>query len=134
MVYVIERLAQRVKTEGLTGIVCVPTSFQSSILLSEHGLAPVTLNACPELDLTIDGADEVDENLELIKGGGGCQTLEKLVAANSTKLVIVADFRKDSKKLGENVRGLIPFFFLRFYWIEPFFSFSFFPVEEGCAH
>ena len=105
MVYVIERLAQRVKTEGLTGIVCVPTSFQSSILLAEHGLAPVTLNACPELDLTIDGADEVDENLELIKGGGGCQTLEKLVAANSAKLVIVADFRKDSKKLGENVRA-----------------------------
>lgn len=109
--YVIERLAQRVKSEGLTGITCVPTSFQSNILLAQHGLSPVTLNTCPELDLTIDGADEVDENLELIKGGGACQTLEKLVAANSKALVVVADFRKDSKKLGENVRGSssIPF-------------------------
>jgi len=108
VVYVIERLAQRVKSEGLTGIICVPTSFQSNILLAHHGLAPATLNSCPELDLTIDGADEVDENLECIKGGGACQTIEKLVAYNSKALVVVADFRKDSKKLGENVCGPPP--------------------------
>jgi len=108
VVYVIERLAQRVKEEGLKNITCVPTSFQSGILLAENGLKVSSLNDCPELDLTIDGADEVDKNLQLIKGGGACQLQEKMVAANSTNLIVVADYRKESQTLGENWKKGIP--------------------------
>ena len=103
VVYVIERLAQRAQSEGLQ-VVCVPTSFQSRGLLLKHGLKVGTLDDYPELDVTIDGADEVDAHLALIKGGGACQTQEKVVAANSKVFVIVADFRKDSAKLGQQVR------------------------------
>ncbi len=55
-----------------------------------------------------DGADEVDSSLNCIKGGGGCQTQEKIVAFNSTTFVVVADYRKDSKKLGEKWKEGIP--------------------------
>jgi len=106
-VYVIERLAERVKSEGIK-VVCVPTSFQSRGLLLKHGLKVGTLDDYPEIDVTIDGADEVDANLALIKGGGACQTQEKVVAANSKVLVIVADFRKDSKQLGEQWKKGVP--------------------------
>ena len=54
-----------------------------------------------QLDLTIDGADEVDSDLNLIKGGGGCLTQEKIVASYSKQFVIVADDRKDASRLGE---------------------------------
>jgi ribose 5-phosphate isomerase A len=107
VVYAVERLAQRVKDEKLS-IVCVPTSFQATNLIIQNGLQLGDLNRFPELDLTIDGADEVDENLNLIKGGGACQTQEKLVAANSKQLVIIADYRKDSKSLGEKWRAGVP--------------------------
>ena len=104
MVYVIERLAARVQAEGLK-VVCVPTSFQSRGLLLKHGLTVGTLDDYPAIDVTIDGADEVDANLALIKGGGACQTQEKVVAANSKTLVIVADYRKDSARLGDQVHA-----------------------------
>ena len=68
----------------------------------------------PEIDVTIDGADECDENLNLIKGGGGCQTQEKIVAYNSKTLVIVADYRKKSKTLGENWTKGVPLEILPF--------------------
>ena len=60
------------------------------------------------MDVDIDGADEVDSNLTLIKGGGGCLTQEKIVAAAAKKLVIIADSRKKSKHLGENWKKGIP--------------------------
>jgi len=107
VVYAVERLAQRVKEEKLS-IVCVATSFQATNLIIQNGLQLGDLNRFPELDLTIDGADEVDEHLNLIKGGGACQTQEKLVAANSRQLVVIADYRKDSKLLGEKWRAGVP--------------------------
>jgi len=107
VVYAVERLAQRVREEKLS-IVCVPTSFQSTNLIIQNGLQLGDLNRFPEIDVTIDGADECDENLNLIKGGGACQTQEKLVAANSKMLVIIADYRKDSKTLGEKWRAGVP--------------------------
>jgi len=124
VVYVVERLAERISKENLQNIVCVATSFQSNILLQEKGIETRSLNEVPELDLTIDGADEVDQHLQLIKGGGACQLQEKLVAANSKKLVIVADYRKQSQTLGQNV-NLYIFFYLFFFlhFLSSFFYF-----------
>ena len=72
------------------------------------GLILVSLDQYPVLDLDIDGADEVDKDLNLIKGGGGCLVQEKIVAYNAKKLVIIADFRKKSDLLGENWKRGIP--------------------------
>jgi len=107
VVYAIERVAERVQKEGLK-LVCVPTSFQSRGLLLQNKLTVGSLEDYPVIDVTIDGADEVDANLALIKGGGGCQTLEKIVAYNSKALVIVADYRKDSTSLGEQWKKGVP--------------------------
>lgn len=71
VVYAIERLAQRVKNEKLN-IICVPTSFQAKQLIVENGLVLGDLDRNPILNCAIDGADEVDSNMNLIKGGGGC--------------------------------------------------------------
>jgi ribose 5-phosphate isomerase A len=107
VVYAVERLVQRVKEEHLH-VVCIPTSFQSTQLIVEGGLVLGDLSRYPEIDVDIDGADEVDANLQLIKGGGACQTQEKIIAANSKILVIIADYRKDSKILGEQWKKGVP--------------------------
>ncbi|XP_077862545.1 ribose-5-phosphate isomerase-like, partial [Saccoglossus kowalevskii] len=83
-------ISHRVKKEGLH-VTCVPTSFQAKHLILDNDLPLSDLERTPQLDLTIDGADEVDANLNLIKGGGGCQTQEKIVAAAADDLVIIAD-------------------------------------------
>ncbi len=62
------------------------------------------MNAHPIIDVTFDGADEIDTFLNCIKGGGGCHLQEKLVAASSKKLIVVADYRKESTGLGIQVR------------------------------
>jgi len=105
--YGVVRLAERVKEEGLK-VVCVPTSFQSKLLVVEHGLTLGELDRYPVLDVAIDGADEVDSELNCIKGGGGCQLQEKIVAAAAKTFVICADYRKDSSQLGENWTKGIP--------------------------
>lgn len=88
-------------------LVCIPTSFQAKQLIIENGLRLGSLEQYPEIDITIDGADEVDEKLNLIKGGGGCQTMEKLVAFAAKHLFIVCDESKKSKKLFQNwTKGL----------------------------
>ncbi|OBZ87812.1 Ribose-5-phosphate isomerase [Choanephora cucurbitarum] len=97
VVYVVERILQRPE---LKRIVYIPTSFQSKILILENGLQLGSIEQHPEIDVTIDGADEVDEELNAIKGGGACQFQEKVVAEAAKKFVIVADFRKKSQKLG----------------------------------
>ncbi|XP_076371936.1 ribose-5-phosphate isomerase [Tachypleus tridentatus] len=106
-VYAMERLASRVKEEGLK-ILCVPTSFQSRQIIKQLGLTLTDLEEYPQLDVAIDGADEVDHNLTLIKGGGGCLTQEKIVASCAEDFVIIADHRKDSKHLGQNWTKGIP--------------------------
>ena len=75
VMYVVQRLAERVRAEHLS-VRCVPTSFQTEQLIVEHGLPLSDLSRTPALDIVIDGADEVDEKLQLIKGGGGCQTVK----------------------------------------------------------
>ncbi|XP_014824100.1 PREDICTED: ribose-5-phosphate isomerase [Poecilia mexicana] len=107
IVYAVDRLAERVRQEKLN-IVCVPTSFQARQLILQHGLALSDLERHPELDVAIDGADEVDAQLTLIKGGGGCLTQEKIIAGNSKCFVVIADYRKDSSVLGEQWKKGVP--------------------------
>ncbi len=81
-------------------VICVPTSEATRLQAAGLGIPLTTLENEPELDLTIDGADEVDESLRLIKGGGGAHLREKIVAAASTRMVVIADDSKRVPKLG----------------------------------
>ncbi|MGN7412149.1 ribose-5-phosphate isomerase RpiA [Paenibacillus sp. SAF-068] len=97
--YAICRIGERVR-DGLN-IQAVATSEASDKLAREWGIPIVPFDQIGRLDLTIDGADEVDPDFNLIKGGGGALLREKIVAANSDKLIIVADGSKSVQKLGK---------------------------------
>ena len=99
--YAIEKIGKRMKQEKLQ-IQGVPTSYQAFMLAVQHGIPVTTLEERPILDLTIDGADQIDPELSLIKGMGGALAREKIVASASKKLIIVADENKKVKVLGEN--------------------------------
>ncbi|NPA75135.1 MAG: ribose-5-phosphate isomerase RpiA [Euryarchaeota archaeon] len=96
--YTILKLGQMV-SEGMD-IVAVPTSRDTERLARDCGIKLTTLEEVDMLDLTIDGADEVDSNLNLIKGGGGALLREKMVAYYSRYEIIVVDERKISHTLG----------------------------------
>lgn len=83
----------------------VPTSERTASLCNKLGVAITTLDEMPELDLTIDGADEIGPGLALIKGGGGALLREKIVAAASTRMIVIAD---DSKLVNELGRFPLP--------------------------
>lgn len=91
-------LAQKV--EGGLAIVGVPTSERTARLCRELGVPLSSLDDTPELDLTIDGADEVDPALSLIKGGGGALLREKIVAAASASMIAIVDQSKCVDTLG----------------------------------
>ncbi len=90
----IKSLAAKINTGKLENIKGVPTSFQSEVLALELGIPLVDLASVSQIDLAIDGADEVDPNYQLIKGGGACHVREKLVATKANKLLIVVDQTK----------------------------------------
>lgn len=92
-------LSERVKTESLQ-IVCVSTSKRSEELARELGLKVKDFSEVKELDLVIDGADEVDYSLDGIKGGGGSLLYEKLVAVVSKKVIWIVDESKVVEELG----------------------------------
>ncbi|HXU35848.1 MAG TPA: ribose-5-phosphate isomerase RpiA [Blastocatellia bacterium] len=98
--FAIEGLGRRIR-EGLS-IRGVPTSIGTEKLAREAGISLVELNEVPVVDITIDGADEVDPDFNMIKGGGGALTREKLVALASKKRVILVDESKLVSKLGES--------------------------------
>ncbi|MGA8428722.1 MAG: ribose-5-phosphate isomerase RpiA [Candidatus Sulfotelmatobacter sp.] len=79
----------------------IPTSVRSEALAKSLGIPLTTLDECPEIAVTVDGADEVDPQLRLIKGGGGALLREKIVASATKKLVIVADASKRVAMLGK---------------------------------
>ena len=85
----------------LTDISGVPTSHQSAADARKAGISLTSLDEHPELDLAIDGADEIDENLDAIKGGGGALLREKIVASAAKEYILIADERKLVEKLGE---------------------------------
>ncbi|CAN7392113.1 ribose-5-phosphate isomerase RpiA [Phyllobacterium sp. LjRoot231] len=81
-------------------VIGVPTSERTAALCRELGVKLTTLEETPQLDLTIDGADEVDPELALIKGGGGALLREKIVAAASSEMIVIADESKLVEALG----------------------------------
>lgn len=94
----VDLLGQRVR-DGLE-VVGVPTSERTRIQAEGLGIRLSTLDETPELDLTIDGADEFDASLRLIKGGGGALLREKIVAAASKRMFVIADATKEVRTLG----------------------------------
>lgn len=94
----VRALGARVR-QGLD-IVGVPTSERTYGLAISEGIALSTLEELPELDLTVDGADEIDPEMVLIKGGGGALLREKIVAAASKEMVVIADEGKCVEVLG----------------------------------
>jgi len=96
--HLVELLGQRIR-EGLK-VVCVPTSEATRAQAERLGIPLTDLDRCPSLDLTIDGADEIDPALRLIKGGGGALLREKIVAMASDRMVVIADHSKRVATLG----------------------------------
>jgi len=82
-------------------VICVPTSEATRLQAERGGIRLTTLDETPELDLTVDGADELTAELDLIKGGGGALLREKIVASASARLVIIADASKKVAELGQ---------------------------------
>ncbi|EEX10287.1 ribose 5-phosphate isomerase A [Ruegeria lacuscaerulensis ITI-1157] len=97
--WLVRRLGERVKNEGLK-IRGVPTSTATAQLAREVGIEVVSLDQAGWLDLTIDGADEFDGELNLIKGGGAALLQEKIVATASDLMVVIADAGKEVETLG----------------------------------
>ena len=95
----IEALAMKIKSGEIKDVVGVTTSFQGEVLSSELGIPLKSLSSVSEIDLAIDGADEVDSKFQLIKGGGACHVQEKLVAALAKKFIVVVDSTKLVEKL-----------------------------------
>ena len=94
----VELIGERVRA-GLD-IIAVPTSEATRADAERCGIALTTLDETPELDLTVDGADEIAPDLSLIKGGGGALLREKIVAAASARMVVIADRSKWVAQLG----------------------------------
>src|SRR5262245_18630470 len=82
-------------------LVCVPTSEETRKQAESLGIRLTTLDETPVLDITIDGADEIDAQLRLIKGGGGALLREKIVASSSRKMIVIADASKKVSALGK---------------------------------
>jgi ribose 5-phosphate isomerase A len=99
--YAVREIGRRIEEEHIR-ILAVPSSNQTSQLAMEYGVPLTTLDEHPNLDLDIDGADQIDADLNLIKGMGGALTKEKIVASSSKALVIIADGTKLTDVLGRN--------------------------------
>ncbi|WP_170784352.1 ribose-5-phosphate isomerase RpiA [Ruegeria lacuscaerulensis] len=97
--WMVRRLGERVQEEGLK-IKGVPTSTRTAQLAREVGIEVVSLDQAGWLDMTIDGADEFDQEMNLIKGGGGAHLQEKIVATASDQMVVIADAGKEVETLG----------------------------------
>ena len=97
--WLVQCLGEMVREEGLK-ITCVATSRETETLAAEVGIKTVPLEEAKWLDLTIDGTDEFDEALTLIKGGGGALLREKIVATASDRMIVIADASKRVATLG----------------------------------
>ncbi|NIR87826.1 ribose 5-phosphate isomerase A [Candidatus Bathyarchaeota archaeon] len=99
--HAVQEIGKKVQ-KGDLRVLGVPTSHQALMLAVSCGIPLTTLEEHPELDLTIDGADQIDRDLNLIKGMGGALMREKIVASAAKQFVIVADETKLAEKLGMN--------------------------------
>ena len=103
--YFVEMLGERVQSGALQNIVGVPTSEGTAALARQLGIPLTTITAHPQLDLAVDGADEVDPDLNLIKGLGRAALREKIVEIHAKRFVVIADESKLVQRLG---RGPLP--------------------------
>ena len=99
--FAISALGERIQKEKIN-IIGIPTSYQSFLLAVKNGIKISTLEENPNIDITIDGADQIDDHLNLIKGMGGALLREKIVALASTNNIIIADETKKVKNLGDD--------------------------------
>lgn len=113
-IFALRRIAALLEAGELENILGIPTSSQVEHDARELGIPLTTLNDHPQIDLTIDGADEVDDDLNLIKGGGGALLREKIVAQASRREIIVVDETKLSASLG--VQWAVPVEVTPFGW------------------
>jgi len=109
--FFVEMLGEKLRTGALQDIIGVPTSENTAALAQELGIPLTTISENPELDLAVDGADEVDPGLNLIKGLGRAALREKVVEIHARKLVIIVDETKLVQRLG---RGPLPVEIVRF--------------------
>jgi len=98
--YAIEYLGNRLKSGEIKDIQGIPTSFQAEVLAKQYGIPLTTLDAVDHIDIAIDGADEVDPQKNLIKGGGAAHTREKIVDSLAERFVVVVDGNKLVDRLG----------------------------------
>lgn len=110
--WLVKLLGERTRQGGFE-ITCVPTSSRTADLARECGLKITTLDKAGWLDLTIDGADEFDPEMNLIKGGGGALLQEKIVATASDKMIVITDPSKEVPQLGAFP---LPVEIIRFGW------------------
>ena len=114
--WAIEKIGEKVKKENWK-IKAIATSIRSEEQALGLGIPIVDFSSVRTIDVTIDGADEVDEHLQLIKGGGGALLREKIVATNSQQMIVVADESKWVKTLG---RFPLPVEIIHFGWERTF--------------
>lgn len=112
--FALEALARKLKNGTITDITAVPCSIKTEGEMRGLGIPLGDLNRFTTIDLTIDGADEIDPQLNLIKGGGGALLREKIVAQSSQRYVIIVDESKLSPKLG--TRHSLPLELAPFGW------------------
>ncbi|KAK7438077.1 ribose-5-phosphate isomerase rki1 [Stygiomarasmius scandens] len=105
--YVVERIVSK-GAEANKDRVFIPTGFQSKELIVTSGLVLGDVDQYPTIDVTLDGADEVDVELNCIKGGGACHLREKVIAEAANTFVLVADYRKNVEYLGTNFKAGVP--------------------------
>lgn len=98
--YAIQYIGERLQAGDLKDIKGIPTSFQAIVLAKQYGIPLTTLDEVDKIDLAIDGADEVDPNKNLIKGGGAAHTREKIVDALAEYFIVVVDSTKIVDRLG----------------------------------
>jgi ribose 5-phosphate isomerase A len=98
--YAIQAIGERLKSGDLNDIKGVPTSFQAVVLARDYGIPLVTLDEIEKIDVAIDGADEVDPQKNLIKGGGAAHTQEKIVDSLADLFIVVVDGGKLVDQLG----------------------------------
>lgn len=112
--FAVERLGQRLKSGDLSDIVAIPTSIRTKEQAESLGIPLVSLDTNPVLDVAIDGADEVDPGLNLVKGRGGALLREKMVEVQAKKFIVIVDESKLVDGLG--VSGAMPVEVTPFCW------------------
>ncbi|USR89584.1 ribose-5-phosphate isomerase RpiA [Phormidium yuhuli AB48] len=98
--YAIQYIGERLQKGELKDIKGIPTSFQASVLAKKYGIPLTSLDEVDRIDVAIDGADEVDPQKQLIKGGGAAHTREKIVDSLAEQFIVVVDSSKLVDKLG----------------------------------